>query len=220
MLPREMMTAGEARKRINAIKQYSSLGAGFKIAMRDLEIRGAGNILGTAQSGHIITVGFDLYCSLLRQAIEKMKGEKVQRRVDVALRIDFVASREAEYLAKNSEVHAPAFLPVSYITDSQSRIQAYRKLNELGSQEQLDQLRGLWRDRYGKFPEAVENLLVVNQIKLAAVARKVASLEVRDGKLMMMRGGDYILVGGKFPRLSDRMPTERLGELLELIRKF
>ena len=74
LLPREMMTVGAARKRINAIKQYSSLGAGFRIAMRDLEIRGAGNILGTAQSGHIVAVGFDLYCQLLKQAVAQAKG--------------------------------------------------------------------------------------------------------------------------------------------------
>ncbi len=81
MLPRDLMTVGEARKRINAIKQYSSLGAGFKIALRDLEIRGAGNILGLAQSGHLTAVGFDLYCQLLRQAVSKLRGEKVRPRV-------------------------------------------------------------------------------------------------------------------------------------------
>ncbi len=119
MLPRELMTVGEARKRINAIKQYTSLGAGFKIAMRDLEIRGAGNILGTAQSGHIITIGFDLYCSLLRQAVAQLKGEKVQARVEVALRLDFVSTREMESQNDDRE-RAPAFLPVSYIADSQA----------------------------------------------------------------------------------------------------
>ena len=96
LLPPELMTVGEARKRINAIKQYSSLGAGFKIAMRDLEIRGAGNILGTAQSGHIINVGFDLYCSLLRQAVAKLKGEKTRPRLELALQLDFVSFREAD----------------------------------------------------------------------------------------------------------------------------
>ena len=80
LLPREMMTVGAARKRINAIKQYSSLGAGFRIAMRDLEIRGAGSILGTAQSGHIVAVGFDLYCQLLKQAVAQLKGEKSRPR--------------------------------------------------------------------------------------------------------------------------------------------
>ena len=99
LLPREMMTVGAARKRINAIKQYSSLGAGFRIAMRDLEIRGAGSILGTAQSGHIVAVGFDLYCQLLKQAVAQLKGEKVRPRLEVEVRLDFVATNEAEFLA-------------------------------------------------------------------------------------------------------------------------
>src|SRR3989449_10555056 len=98
MLPREMMTVGAARKRINAIKQYSSLGAGFRIAMRDLEIRGAGSILGTAQSGHIVAVGFDLYCQPLKQAGAPIKGQKPALRLDVGLRLDFVVPNEAEFV--------------------------------------------------------------------------------------------------------------------------
>ena len=78
LLPRHMNLVQSARKRIGAIKQYSSLGSGFKIAMRDLEIRGAGNILGSEQSGHITAIGFDLYCQLLKESIARMKGEKTQ----------------------------------------------------------------------------------------------------------------------------------------------
>src|SRR4029079_13415879 len=81
----------DVRKRISAIKQYSSLGSGFKIAMRDLEIRGAGNLLGPEQSGHITAVGFDLYCQLLKQSVSALKGEKVKPRVEVELRLDFLA---------------------------------------------------------------------------------------------------------------------------------
>ena len=139
-----MMTQGEARRRINAIKQYSSLGAGFKIAMRDLEIRGAGNILGTAQSGHIINIGFDLYCSLLKQAISKLKGEKVRPRLEVILRTDFVFTREAEWAGRSADKEtddpAGAFLPATFIAESQPRIQAYRRLAEVTTQEQLGDL--------------------------------------------------------------------------------
>ena len=98
LLPREMMTVGAARKRISAIKQYSSLGAGFRIAMRDLEIRGAGSILGTAQSGHIMAVGFDLYCQLLKQAVAQLKGQKPRLRLDVDVHLDFVVTNEAEFI--------------------------------------------------------------------------------------------------------------------------
>src|SRR4029079_4282269 len=103
LLPREMMSVGAARKRINAIKQYSSLGAGFRIAMRDLEIRGAGSILGTAQSGHISAIGFDLYCQLLKQAVAQLKGRKPRHRLDVDARLDFVVTNEAEFIPPRSK---------------------------------------------------------------------------------------------------------------------
>ncbi|HKP92623.1 MAG TPA: transcription-repair coupling factor, partial [Chthoniobacterales bacterium] len=166
MLPREMMTVGAARKRINAIKQYSSLGAGFRIAMRDLEIRGAGSILGTAQSGHIMAVGFDLYCQLLKQAVAQLKGEKTRARLEVEVRLDFVATNEAEFVKLGAETRAPAFIPTSYILDPTLRIQAYRHLAEITTREQLDRLRKEWRDRFGKFPVAVDNLLLLAEIKL------------------------------------------------------
>src|SRR6185295_3831604 len=163
-----MLGTGEARRRINAIKQYGSLGAGFKIAMRDLEIRGAGNILGTAQSGHIVTIGFELYCALLRQAIAKLKGERTTARIEVALRLDFLAQREAEFLGKEKPKDwAPAFLPGSYIPESQPRIAAYRQLNGISTQEALDKLRKDWRDRYGRLPEAVENLVALSELRIS-----------------------------------------------------
>jgi transcription-repair coupling factor (superfamily II helicase) len=98
LLPRHAGLLVDARKRISAIKQYSSLGSGFKIAMRDLEIRGAGNLLGAQQSGHITAVGFDLYCQLLKQSVSALKGEKVKPRVEVQTRIDFLAFDPAEVI--------------------------------------------------------------------------------------------------------------------------
>jgi len=220
MIPRDLVHTG-ARKRINAIKQYSSLGAGFKIAMRDLEIRGAGNILGTQQSGHIVAIGFDLYCQLLKQAIGKLKGERVRPRIELPVSLDFAATTEAEYLRRDrNRPCAPAFLPTGYISEPVTRIQAYRALAEVTTQEQLDKLAGTWRDRFGHLPAAAENLLLLNAVKLAAAAKKMTRVEVKDWKAMLTRGGDYILIGGKFPRLTKEAPEERLLELLGLVRKF
>ena len=216
MLPRELM--GVARKRINAIKQYSSLGAGFKIAMRDLEIRGAGNILGTKQSGHILAIGFDLYCQLLKQAVAKLKGEKVKAQAGTVLHLDFVAINEAGWIRDPSR--CPAFLPTEYVGESQTRIQAYRKLAGLGSQEQLDSLRKDWRDRFGPLPDSATNLLIHSEIKIAAASRKIEQVEVRDNKLMLSRRGDFVLIGGKFPRLTAPTPTGQLHEVLALIQSF
>ncbi|MFN2542501.1 MAG: transcription-repair coupling factor [Chthoniobacterales bacterium] len=236
LLPRELMTVGAARKRINAIKQYSSLGAGFRIAMRDLEIRGAGSILGTAQSGHIMAVGFDLYCQLLKQAVAQRKGGKLQLRLDVDLRLDFVATNEAEFVASVGEHdrlpkqpreavsfpyrHLPAFAPATYISETALRIKAYREIAEITTPEQLDRVRRDWRDRFGPFPPAVDNLFLLSEIKLAAAAAGIDRVEIREGKLMLTRRADFILVGGRFPRLVASRIEQQLGEILELIKKL
>jgi transcription-repair coupling factor (superfamily II helicase) len=229
LLPREMMTIGAARKRINAIKQYSSLGAGFRIAMRDLEIRGAGSILGTAQSGHIMAVGFDLYCQLLKQAVAQLKGDRLQLRLDVDLRLDFVATNEAEFVqqpkssAREAESFArkiPAFIPNIFISDAALRIKAYREVAEITTHDQLDRLRRDWRDRFGRFPAAVDNLFLLTEIKLAAAKSGVSRVEVRERKLMLTRHEDFILVAGKFPRLVAAGIEQYLGEILELIKRL
>jgi transcription-repair coupling factor (superfamily II helicase) len=242
LLPREMMTVGAARKRISAIKQYSSLGAGFRIAMRDLEIRGAGSILGTAQSGHIVAIGFDLYCQLLKQAVAQLKGQKPRFRLDVDLKLDFVATNEAEFVARptrsggllgrrslseggqSAEALAmeriPAFIPIIYISDPGLRIRAYREVAEITTHEQLDRLRREWRDRFGPFPSAVDNLFGLIEIKLAAAKSGINRIEVRERKLMLTRHGDFILVAGKFPRLVGAKIEQHLGEMLELIKKL
>jgi transcription-repair coupling factor (superfamily II helicase) len=220
LLPREMMTIGAARKRISAIKQYSSLGAGFRIAMRDLEIRGAGSILGTAQSGHIMAVGFDLYCQLLKQAVAQRKGEKLRLRLHVDLRLDFVATNETEFIHLGPDARVPAFVPTSFISDPTLRIRAYRDIAEITAHEQLEGLAHDWRDRFGPFPSAVNNLFLLIEIKLAAAKSGVTRAEVRERKLMLTRCGDFILVAGKFPRLVAAEIRQHLGEVLELIKKL
>ena len=97
------------------------------------------------------------------------------------------------------------------------RIQAYRRLAEVSTQEQLDALRKTWRDRFGPLPPAAENLLTTAEIKLAAAARKITVVEAKEGKLMFTRGGDYILIGGKFPRLTADNPDARLKEILAMV---
>jgi transcription-repair coupling factor (superfamily II helicase) len=220
LLPRELMTVGAARKRINAIQQYSSLGAGFRIAMRDLEIRGAGSILGTAQSGHIVAVGFDLYCQLLKQAVAQLKGEKLRPRLEVEVRLDFVGTNEGEYLAVGPARLIPAFIPTAYISDAALRIQAYRNLAEIATVEMLQRLRRDWRDRFGKWPPAVDNLLLLSEIKLAAARGQVTRVEVREDKLMLSRRGDFILVDGKFPRLTSGRIDLNLPEVWQWLKQL
>lgn len=213
LMPRSLLTVGEARKRISAIKQYSQLGAGFKIAMRDLEIRGAGNILGTAQSGHIITVGFDLYCKMLRQAVRKLQGEGEADRRAAVVRLDFVCREEMRWSEEMAGELAPVFLPRAYVSDPGQRVDAHRRLHEAGREEELDALEAEWRDRFGPLPAEAAHCLLLARIALAAGQSRISRVEVKDDRLMLTRRGDFILLGNKFPRLAAEDPVEKLKEV-------
>jgi transcription-repair coupling factor (superfamily II helicase) len=214
-LPRHLMTVGDAKKRVSAIRQYSQLGAGFKIAMRDLEIRGAGNLLGTAQSGHITAVGFDLYCQLLKTAVARMKGQKTTRLIETKLLLDFIVWQENEVDEKARKFGA--FLPRAYLPESRWRMEGYRRIAEASSDDDLQKLRLEWRDRHGAWPEPVERLLLATQLKIAASEMRIGVIETQDDKLMLRQGDDYIMVSGKFPRLTARKPISRLGEIISWV---
>lgn len=219
MLPASLLTTTDARKRINAIKQYSSLGSGFKIAMRDLEIRGAGNLLGTQQSGHVIAIGFDLYCQVLKTAVEALKGRVVTHRLEVALDLDFVAFNEADHHQSANKL--PAFLTANYIEEAPLRIAAYKQVAEVTTQKEFNELVKNWKDRFGPFPEPVQNLCRTVEIKLAAHRTRITSVQVKDDKLMLQRKGEYLQINGKFPRLrSNRKPKDKLEEVLEWLGKL
>jgi transcription-repair coupling factor (superfamily II helicase) len=203
LLPRHARLLTDVRKRISAIKQYSTLGSGFKIAMRDLEIRGAGNLLGSEQSGHITAVGFDLYCQLLKQSVASLKGEKVKPRVEVQVRLDFLGSAAA--------------LPESYAPEPQHRIEIYRKLAQATDKSALEILQKELRDRFGPLPAPVELLLLVAELKILASERGVTVMEVKEDKLMLTRQGDFITLGGKFPRLTKKDAKARLKEIKKLL---
>ena len=219
LLPRDAMATGEARRRVQAIQQYTALGSGFRIAMRDLELRGAGNLLGTEQSGHIAAVGFDLYCKLLRQSVERLQGRVVGPRADVSLRLDWVQTSESEWLADPHE-RLPAFIPQAYMTEPVQRILGYRNLAEAAAVKELNGLRRDWRDRFGRVPEPVENLLMVNEIRVRAAHAGISSVEIPDQRLMLMRNGGYLQVDGRFPRLTGKTLVARLKETLELMKKL
>lgn len=203
MLPRSARMLTDVRKRISAMKQYSTLGSGFKIAMRDLEIRGAGNLLGAEQSGHITAVGFELYCQLLKQSVGSMKGEKIKPRVEVRVALDFLLD------ATN--------LPENYAPESQHRIEIYRKLAQATDKTALDELQKEMRDRFGPIPPPVELLLAVGELKILASERNITVMEVKEDKVMLKRNNDFITLGGKFPRLTKKDAKARLKELKKLL---
>jgi transcription-repair coupling factor (superfamily II helicase) len=193
--------------------------------MRDLEIRGAGNLLGTKQSGHISQIGFELYCQLLRQSVERLKGRKDAPRGECTFKADFVITTESAWLQpsniQNPTSGIPAFLPASWLTETQVRITAYRELSEAGTEKAVDALEKSWRDRFGRIPEAAENLLRIARIKALAAAENIASVEINGQRLMLHRNGDYILLEGRrFPRLKADLPQGKLSEAVEMLRTF
>jgi transcription-repair coupling factor (superfamily II helicase) len=214
LLPRHVSLLTDVRKRISAIRQYSTLGSGFKIAMRDLEIRGAGNLLGSEQSGHITAVGFELYCQLLKQSVSALKGEKVKSRVEVGVKLDFLGSEDVKR-ETGSVNHAS--LPHNYVTESQHRIEIYRKLAQANEKSALESLQKELRDRFGPLPPPVELLLQVAELKILAGEKSVTNIEVKEDRLMLTRQGDFITLGGKFPRLSRKDVRARLKEIKKLL---
>lgn len=218
-LPGELIAGGDARKRLSAIKQYTELGSGFKIAMRDLEIRGAGSLLGTKQSGHITAVGFELYCQLLQQSIESLNGKNPMQRADAQLRIDFVIFAESSW--NNEKDKLPAFFPRSYGPDSELRVAAYRQMASARTEKELNAISRDWRDRFGRFPNPIVHLIEINRLRIIASAKGVQIVEIHNDRLKLQRNGDYILPpGGKFPRLSSKKPADKLLEALQLLKSL
>lgn len=153
-----------AQRRLKAIEEFTELGAGFKIAMRDLEIRGAGNILGAEQSGHIASVGYEMYCQLLENAVRALKHQPPKVAVEV-----------------NVDLPWPAFLPRDYVPGQKLRIEVYRRLARLRDPAKLNDFRAELRDRYGPPPEPVEWLLRATEVRLLCVKWQLASVH-RDNR--------------------------------------
>ena len=226
LLPRHARLLTDVRKRMSAIKQYAQLGSGFKIAMRDLEIRGAGNMLGSQQSGHIAAVGFDLYCQLLKQSVSSLKGEKVKPRISTQVAFDFLsigfegANEAGEKVgAANSTSGGPelANLPLNYIAEPEQRIQVYRKIAQATERAEIVALEKELRDRFGPLPKTVDLLLLAAEIKQLAGAKQVTRVETKGAKLMLTRQGDFIQLGNKFPRLTKKSASARLKEIKRLL---
>ena len=157
--PRDKTVSEIATKRLEAIREYAEFGAGFKIAMRDLEIRGAGNILGAEQHGHLDAVGYDLYIKLLNEAVLEEKGEKIEEKIEttVSLKCD-------------------AFIPDKYVSYSSQRMELYKKIANIETPEDKDDIIDEMIDRYGDIPAPVGNLLTVALVRAAAIRCKITSV--------------------------------------------
>ncbi len=181
LTPKHMALSEEARKRLEAISEASELGAGFRIAMRDLEIRGAGELLGARQHGHIGAVGFDLYTRLLAQAIRELKGEAPPS----------VTGEEATaYLSPLAEgiqlnLPIPAFVPEDYLPEEKLRFRLYRRLAGINTIDGINDMARELEDRFGDMPEPVANLLYQLKLKVLGMEAGVKSVATESGQIVI-----------------------------------
>jgi len=184
LLPESRPVTRESIKRLKAIEEYTELGSGFKLAMRDLEIRGAGNILGAEQSGHIAAVGYDLYCRLLEQAVREMKEGELEEHteIDIDLRLD-------------------TYIPSGYIRSDVLKMEAYRRLARARTVEDVRDAEAELEDRFGPPPVPALNLIAKHRLRVRLEPRKLTYFGLR---------GDHILLKFEDQELATR-PLERTG---------
>jgi len=166
--PRRSALTDTALARLATLTEMTPLGSGMKVAMRDLEIRGAGNLLGAEQSGHIEAVGFEMYCQLLREAVEILKGEQRPPAKEAAI-----------------ELPVDSFIPQDYISDDETRVEIYRRLVVAGRSDGLEEMATEMVDRFGEMPEQVEHLMEIERLKFAAGDAGAEAVTVRGDELLV-----------------------------------
>ena len=172
MYKRDKLLRQEAEKRLSAIREFTDLGSGFRIAMKDLEIRGAGNILGRSQHGHMEAVGYELYCKLLNEAVKKEKGEDQA----TALYEDFTTQVDLDI---------DAFIPAQYIRSESVKLDMYKRISVVESEEEAADLESEMQDRFGKVPVSVKNLIKVSLLRELAHRSYIEDIKAKKGELVL-----------------------------------
>jgi transcription-repair coupling factor (superfamily II helicase) len=191
--PPDRRLTEEAYERLRTIGQHTELGSGFKIAMRDLEIRGAGNLLGADQSGHIAAVGYDLYVQMVSEAVAELKGEVPREPAEIRLDLPMTAN-----------------LPQSYVEREDLRLEAYRRLATLSTVEEVDDIRSEWEDRYGPLPPPAEALLSIAYLRAECARLGIREVAVVSGGIATPSGGYTARIAPLNLKASEQV---RLGRL-------
>ena len=190
----------QAHKRLNTIFEATELGSGFGIAMKDLEIRGAGNLLGVKQSGHIVAIGFDLYCQLLAEAVENLKALSP----DLSLEGRGISDGEIGKEAKQSpgiSLPLTAYIPEEYVSNLNTRLSFYQRLTKIDSIEEVKGINREFKDRFGALPQPVSNLLYMVRIKLLAIEAGVSSIATQ-GKYVVIKTQEGVAASEERQSLS------------------
>ena len=210
LLPSEGLVDSDARERLAALQRHGALGSGFNLAVRDLELRGAGNLLGSQQSGHIAAVGFGLYCQLLQRTIAMMKGEKVQDIVEVKLHLDFI-----DYSPASEDDASAAALPYSYVEEDVQRMSFMKRFAEATDEKVVAALAAELRDRFGPLPPAAKRLVALAKLRVACAAAKISNIDVKDRRAVFYKVGSRDVA---FVRdLKGKTPDRKIAELAAFV---
>lgn len=210
LLPSEGLIDSEARERLDALRKHSGNGSGYNLSLRDLELRGAGNLLGSEQSGHIAAIGFSLYCQLLRRTIAKMRGEAVPDVIDVSVNLDFI-----DFSPGTADPDSGASLPYDYVEEEAQRMDFHRRLAEVASVRDVARLRRELADRYGRLPPAAVRLVRLAEFRMRCAAKRVARLDVKGVKAI------FYLQGSRDPSFVERLhghtPDQKISSLFKIV---
>lgn len=213
----------KAKKRLSALRQTNQLGAGLRIALRDLELRGAGNLLGSEQSGHVAGVGFEMYCSLLKESVARLKGDEVALRIKATVKLDFLSSSNSP--DSNKQQHLTSTIPNRYIGEARLRIELFRKLAQVESQENLASLIQETEDRFGLIPDEARVLFMETEVKLLAeqagfdlVSTNKNQLFCRFPKRPNDQTVNYLRKVGQIPKLNSKKPFLKLKEVIRFLK--
>ena len=215
LIPPQGVMDEEARQRIKALQRHGGLGGGLNLALRDLEIRGAGNILGAEQSGHIAAVGFGLYCQLLKRTIARLKGENPPLLIDVELHLDFLALSPDLGTAPSSATG----IPYDYLDDERLRMNFHRRIAEASAVPEIRELRAELHERFGPPPDEVVRMLRMAELRILAATAGYARVDVKENVVRLQRrdGQPYLDKKGKLPRLSGKTPDALLTSLFRVL---
>ena len=210
LLPSEGLVDSDARERLNALKRHGGLGSGFNLAVRDLELRGAGNLLGSQQSGHIAAVGFGLYCQLLQRTVALMKGEKVDEIVDVKINLDFIDLSPA-----SEDAESAAALPYSYVEEDAQRMSFLKRFAEATDEKVVFALADELADRFGPMPPAAKRLVTLARLRVKCAASRISNIDARNGRAVFYKVGSRDIA---FVReLKGKTPDRKLKELIGFV---
>ncbi|MDD7984872.1 transcription-repair coupling factor [Lentisphaera marina] len=213
LMPRDEIIVDNAKERLSALRKHTHPGAGFKLAMRDLEIRGAGNMLGSQQSGHIAAVGFELYCQLLKKSVEDLKGD-ISQESTVSFSASFI-----HYGFQIIDNKVPVALLPSYIESDDVRLEMYKRFSNLSKFEELLQLEVELKDRFGQFPVEVKAYITIHKIKKLCALLNFHSCEIKDSSLYLEGDEGLFRINRKLPKLK-KQSYEALDEAELFLRNL